>query len=176
MGNQSMAFEPLRSWQPVAAVTAMLAFVTACGGASHAPSAPSPVPVVSAPQTKASLVIEKPSLLVYPRQQGDPFGYEGRFRLTETSGNSGATIQNVFLGNRNGGGDNTGPICWRDTLRVPPGGTLDTFYTDDGSKWLGYCGVWSGGSTQTPTLQLAVTFTDDDGRTSTVEAVVSVTK
>ena len=176
MRNQSMAFEPVRSLRPVAAVTAMLAFVTACSGASQVPSAPSPSPVVSAPQTKASLVIEKPSLLVYPQQQGDRFGYEGRFRLTETSGKSGATIQNVFLGNLDGGGDNTGPICWRDTLRVPPGGTLDTFYTDDGSKWLGYCGVWSGGSTQTPTLRLAVTFTDDDGRTSTVQAVVSVAR
>jgi hypothetical protein len=39
----------------------------------------------------------------------------------------------------------TGPGCWRDALRVPPGGTLDVFETDAGIDWLGYCGVSIGG-------------------------------
>jgi hypothetical protein len=117
-------------------------------------------------------VIEQGSLRLRPLSSGPAFEYEPRFQLREISGKSGATIQNVFLGLVNGGGDNTGPGCWQDALRVPPGGTLDTFYTDEGYKWLGYCGVWSTGSSETPTLQLIVTFTDDDGVTGTVEAIL----
>ena len=117
-------------------------------------------------------MIEQGSLRLRPLPKGPAFEYEPRFQLRETGGKSGATIQNVFLGAVNGGGDNTGPVCWRDVLRVPPGGTLDTFYTDEGYKWLGYCGVWSNGSSETPTLQLIVTFTDDDGVTGRADAIL----
>jgi hypothetical protein len=169
----------MRGLLTLAALVASLVPIANCSGA---PSAPGPLPqggrtaLVPAPTAAASLVIQRTSVLVYPQQVGDAFGYEPRFQLTETSGNSGATIQNVFVGDSKGSGDNTGPGCWRDALRVPPGGTLDTFYTDEGLKWLGYCAPGSGGRTQTPELLLVVSFTDDDGRTGTVQIVATVTK
>ena len=67
------------------------------------------------------------------------------------------------------GSDETGPGCWRDQLRVPPGGVLDTFYTDAGSDWLLYCGPGSGGPIATPSLMIRVTLKDDDGALSTVD-------
>ena len=59
--------------------------------------------------------------------------------------------------------------CWRDALRVPPGGTLDTFYTKAGWDWLSYCAPTYDTSVNTTTLNapvtLRVTFLDDEGRT-----------
>jgi len=163
-----------------AAVTVVIAFFAGCEG-RPAPSAPAPLPTVATPPaapplpTNASLVIEQQFVIVHPQLKGDPFGYELRFRLRETNGNSGATIQNVSVED-SGGTDNTGPDCWRDILRVPPGGTLDIFYTYAGQDWLSYCAPWSGGRTETPQLRVVVTFTDDDGRRGTAEAVATVTK
>ena len=135
------------------------------------PPVPPVAPVPPAPQPTASLAIEQTSLIVRPDPHG--YQYEPRFQLRETSGHSGATIQNIFLENANGGGSNTGPGCWETVLRVPPGGTLDTFYSDEGWNWLGYCGVWEGGQTAAVTLQVVVSFTDDNGVAGTVTAKVS---
>jgi hypothetical protein len=176
----------MRGVLTLAAFIPSLVLIASCSGTPSAPgpppqsrppaAVPSPPAAVPLPTTAASLVIERISVLVYPQQLGDPFGYEPRFQLRETSGNSGATIQNIFVGDLMGGGDNTDAGCWRATLRVPPGGTLDTFYTDDGFKWLGYCAPSSDGRTQSPELRLVVSFTDDEGRTGTVQAIATVTK
>ena len=136
---------------------------------------PSPLPAAAAPSVPASLprasvVIEQLSVLVQRNQRGDPFLYEPRFRLRETGGQSGATIQNVAVIGMTGDSDNTGPSCWRDTLRVPPGGILETFYTDAGVNGLSYCAPSSSGATETVVLRVVVTFTDDDGRSGVVEA------
>ena len=104
------------------------------------------------------------------------FGYEPRFQLRETAGISGATIQNIFVGFADGGGDNAGPSCWRDTLRVPPGGRLDIFHTDEGSSWFGYCAPTTGGYGYSPEIHLVVTFTDDDGRTGEVRTILPLTQ
>jgi len=157
---------------------AVMAVLALCGCEGRpVPSAPNPLPAVATPPAvplpNASLAIEQQFVVVHPQSQGDPFVYELRFQLRETNGISGATIQNVSFG-YNGGTDNVGPGCWGDTLRVLPGGTLDTFYTDAGQKWLGYCAPWSGGRTETPQLRVVVTFTDDDGRTGTTEATATV--
>jgi hypothetical protein len=146
---------------------AILAVASACNNTSS-PSAPLPVPPAPpAPQPTASLVIEHTSLIVVPCPPGcgtDKFQYWPRFQLRETSGRSGATIQNLFVGDPvRGGGDNTGPGCWGSALRVPPGGTLDTFYSDEGWDWLGYCGVYGSGTSAVGALAVVVTFTDDDG-------------
>jgi hypothetical protein len=111
--------------------------------------------------SRAVLVIEDPFVITYPVRGG--FSTETRFLLRETTGNSGATILNVLAGDGRGGGDNTGPGCWGKALRVPPGGMLDTFYTDEGSNWLSYCGLWGG-------TFVTVRFADDDGRIGTVTA------
>ena len=102
------------------------------------------------------------------------FDYLVRFALAETGGKSGATIQNIETAIEDR--FNTGPECWRDTLRVPPGGTLDTFDTDAGEKWLGYCAPDAASRTEASRVSLVVTFTDDDGRSSTVQATTSVTR
>jgi len=161
-------------------LVALTLFASAC---THevAPTAPSTtpgpapetipffVPPVPAPPN-ASLSIERLSILVGVGAGVPGFWYEPRFELRETGGTSGATLQNIFVRHPDGGGDNTGPGCWRDVIRVPPGGMLDTFLTDEGSAWLGYCAPVSGGSTETPQLAVVVTFTDDAGRSGRVEA------
>jgi hypothetical protein len=121
-------------------------------------------------------VIEKISVRVF--QVSAPtvrFGYEPRFQLRETSGNSGATIAQLAISASNTT-EFTGPACWRDALRVPPGGTLDTFYSDAGTQWLSYCGAGGSGPTQTPTVVIKVTFTDDNGQLATAEATVDLSK
>jgi hypothetical protein len=113
---------------PVSAWIGVLALTASCSGTT--PSAPgliTPPVSTSGPQTSppaavASLIIEPAFVIVHPPQELErQFGYEVRFQLMETSGLSGATIQNVFVGYADGGGDNTGPGCWLDPLRVPPG-------------------------------------------------------
>ena len=122
----------------------------------------------------AALAFEEESVIVSPDRYADGmFDYEPRFRLREVQGVSGATIQNVFVGDAPGSGDNTGPGCWRDPLRVPPGGSLDTFYTDAGWKWLGYCGPFSGGKSETPKLLVVVSFSDDHGVAGEVRTIMT---
>jgi hypothetical protein len=160
----------------IGVLIAILGIAPACDQSSpFAPFLPPPVPLPPVPQPTASLAIEQTSLIVRPSAQGSGqrFEYEPRFQLRETSGKSGATIQNIFLENMNGGGSNTGPGCWEAVLRVPPGGTLDTFYSDEGWNWLGYCGVWEGGQSAAVTLRVVVSFTDDNGVAGTVTASVS---
>jgi len=136
---------------------------------SLAPSPPSVA--VPTPTTTAALLIEQLSVRVHPPTQGDKFfGYEPRFQLREASGYSGATIQNIALVAPNGGSDNTGPGCWRETLRVPPGEVIDTFFSDTGASWLGYCAPWSGGNSEKPDLLVVVTFIDDEGHVGSVQS------
>jgi hypothetical protein len=99
-------------------------------------------------------------------------GYEVRFLLRELEGKSGATIQTVSLP-----GEERYRTCWRAPLRVPPGGTLDVFYTDAGLEWLGDCAPYASGFTgPVDDLELVVTFKDDDGRAGIVRAVATVPK
>jgi hypothetical protein len=102
------------------------------------------------------------------------FEYLVRFALAESGGKSGATIQNIETAVEDR--FNTGPGCWGDTLRVLPGGTLDIFDTDAGEKRLGYCAPDAASRTEASRVSLVVTFTDDDGRSSTVQATTTVTR
>ncbi len=154
----------VRGLLAAAACIASLVSYPGCGSpAQPTPSQPIPLyvppPYVPPLPANASLAIEE---LTFLRNDGPPFGYDVRFQLRETSGGSGATIKNVFVGDSRGGGDNTGPSCWGVALRVPPGGMLDTFYTDAGRDWLGYCAV--GFSLPTEEARVFVDFVDDDGR------------
>jgi hypothetical protein len=109
-----------------------------------------------------------------PNDSSYTFAYRVRFALAETGGKSGATIQNIETAIEDR--FNTGSGCWRDTLRVPPGGTLDIFDTDGGEKWLSYCAPDAASRGEANRVSLVVTFTDDDGRSSTVQAIASVTR
>ncbi|HET7698640.1 MAG TPA: hypothetical protein VFK57_23190 [Vicinamibacterales bacterium] len=148
-------------------------FLSACGGSPSRPSTvttttPPPAPA-SANPSSASILIEQPFAIVHA---GTPrFGYEVRFLLREAGGTSGATIQRVVVYGP-AGSDETAPSCWGDKLRVPAGGELDTFYTDTGAAWLGYCAPGSGGSTAFPALRVVITFSDDQGIVGTVGAEV----
>ena len=142
-----------------------------CSQGSLAPASPTRIPLPTPTPgpidatTNASVTIEDASAIIHP--DGARFGYEVRFLLRETGGRSGATVQRIaFYGPD--GSDETGPGCWRDSLRVPPGGVLDTFHTDAGQYWLAYCSPGSGGPVRTPSLSIVVTFTDDDGRVGEV--------
>lgn len=163
----------MRGLLALVACIGLLVSLPSCG----APSDPSPPPRVDPPPPPppppppspiASLAIEQLTFLPL-RNDGLHFGYDVRFQLRETSGNSGATIKNVLVGDLRGGGDNTGPSCWVVPLRVPPGGVLDTFFTDAGRDWLGYCGVGAGFPTQE--ARVVVDFADDDGRIGFVEVI-----
>jgi hypothetical protein len=64
-------------------------------------------------------------------------------------------------------------IC-TEGLRVPPGGVLDTYYTDEGYESLGYCaphGVISAPAKPSP-MFVTVVFLDDEGRSGGVEATL----
>ena len=133
------------------------------------PSRPVPEPVVTNPSS-ASVVIEDPFAII--SRDGSRFGYGVRLLLREVKGASGATIERIVIHSPSGS-DEASVGCWRDTLRLPPGGTLDTFYIDDGARWLGYCGPGSGGDTATPTLYAVVSFIDDFGVAGSVSVLVS---
>jgi hypothetical protein len=166
------------SWTAVAVLVGS-SFVAGC---STSPTIPSPTPSVTsttpspAPTSAAALSISRFTATAVPTTNDGSykFVYLVRFALAETGGKSGATIQNIETAIEDR--FNTGPGCWRDTLRVPPGGTLDTFDTDAGEKWLSYCSPDPASRTEASRVSLVVTFTDDDGRSSTVQATTSVTR
>lgn len=170
-------------------VVALMVF-TGCSGLPSVPTpaapaqtsaAPTPTPaapVIPGP-VAASLSIESiivdvirfPAMASYPAS----FGYEVRFLLRERGGRSGATIRSVSL---------PGEIrdfvpgfsCLNELLRVPPGGSLDVFYSEEGVRRLGYCAPSAYGFIDPVThLELLVTFTDDTGRGGEARAVVPVT-
>ena len=127
-----------------------------------------------APATAASVVIEDAWATVrLPTVVDRHYGFGAGFLLRETGGESGATIVSVVVRGPNGS-DETGPGCWRDALRVPPGGTLDTFHTEAGTRWLSYCAPGTGGPAIVSELGLTVHFIDDEGRRGDVSAVVRV--
>ena len=153
----------------------LLLLTSACHGTpvspTHLPTptpAPSPGPSTQTPpkvppvtnNSDASVTAEDSFAIVRP--SGSGFGYEVRFLLREISGRSGATINRIVVYGPTGT-DETGAGCWREKLRVPPMGSLDTFHTEEGSNWLLYCGPGSAGTTASPVLHVIVTFTDDFG-------------
>ena len=170
----------MRFLRTAVAVLVGSSFVAGC---STSPTIPSPTPSVTsttsspaAPTSSAVLSISRFTATAAPTTNNGSYKFEYviRFALAETGGKSGATIQNIETAIEDR--FNTGPGCWRDTLRVPPGGTLDTFDTDAGEKWLGYCAPDAASRTEASRVSLVVTFTDDDGRSSTVQATTSVVR
>ena len=116
-----------------------------------------PAPPAADPDVNASLAIEHAAVIV--RSAGSTSYLEPHFLLRETGGRSGATVHEVWLYRRGGDSGASASSCWRDTLRAPPAGLLDTFDTDAGWDWLGYCAPW----VKDP-VALTVVFADDGGR------------
>lgn len=132
------------------------------------PSEPPPPPPAPLPPD-AVLTLSKVNVTVVP-DPPDGLFYEFRFELKETGGRSGATIRNVITSVDNGQSETTGPECWGDTMRVPPGGTLIDF--DSGWTDLSYCAPWSYSSKEAARYTVSVRFADDEGR----EGILSVTE
>jgi len=110
---------------------------------------PTSPPVAATIVSLASLAIE--DAYAIGGQGQDSYVYEVRFRLREQGGRIGAT-----------------------ELRVPPGGMLDTFYTDAGAEWLGYCWVGIDALPGVSSLGLEVFFKDDAGVQGSVTAPITV--
>ena len=160
-----------------------------CGSYSRSPLAPSlaadpsaptsPLPPVapSPSQPVASVVIED-AFAIGGSIPGAGYLYEVRFLVREIGGRSGATVKEVKVINPAAASGGTyaqlaSESCWREELWVAPGGTLDTFYTDEGSRWLGYCYVGIDGPPAVSSLQLQVFFVDDHRNHGSTIATVS---
>ena len=175
-----MAAVPMNGRLILAAFLASLLLHPGCGGSPFAPdplpapgsgsAAPLPPPALPL-QPAASLVIERLTASGVPLRNS--FLYLARFLIRETSGTSGATIKKVHIGSVAGGGDGVTDDCWGGGLRVPPGGTLDTFFTEDGRYWLGYCEPGGASPTQVDTVWVTVTFHDDSGVIGTATADIT---
>ena len=162
----------MRSVLKLSALAVWLLLAGIAAGCADGPVTPGPPPKSPTPgPTSASLAIEDPLVLVRASPVPDRFDVEVRFLLRETGGNSGAAIEAIDLYDIRGvetlGGD-----CTKG-LRVPPGSVVDTFYSDEGYKSLGYCAPAMGRiNTPTPAhpINVTVTFLDDDGRRGWADA------
>ena len=131
---------------------------------------PSPTPLPS-PASIASLAIEDPYVSQYAVEWQPELVVRIRFLLRELSGNSGATIRSIVMGNPSLGFDTFGGFC-ADGMRVPPGEVLDTFYNDESFAALTYCapGFSVSAPAQPHPFVITVDFVDDEGREGRVVA------
>jgi hypothetical protein len=159
---------------------AILAGLSLAAGCNQTTSPIFPVPSTpSAPPAAISaLAISNVAIAVVPpAKPGDPFYYNETFLLTETSGRSGATVLSVESSADRAERDITGAACWRNTIRVEPGGTLDVFQTGrDSIGPLSYCAPFAASPTPASSVSIVVTFSDDAGRTGTVQATATVAR
>ena len=141
---------------------------------------PSPAPTPPAPGATSVLAVSRFTVTVVPpAKPGDAFGYSEKFVLTETSGKSGATVQRIASSTDtdNGNTEIIDAACWRNTIRVEPGGTLNVFEVGrDSLGDLSYCAPFVASRTEASHVSIVVTFTDDDGRSGTVRATATVTR
>jgi hypothetical protein len=139
---------------------------------------PTSPPVAATIVSLASLAIE--DAYAIGGQGQDSYVYEVRFRLREQGGRIGATVKEIAVSNPHlRPGERTSKAigsesCWGTELRVPPGGMLDTFYTDAGAEWLGYCWVGIDALPGVSSLGLEVFFKDDAGVQGSVTAPITV--
>jgi hypothetical protein len=97
--------------------------------------------------------------------------FNPRFKLIETSGKSGATIQHIQSSLNGAVTHDTGSECWTAPIRVRPGATLDLF--DSGSASLGDCAPSFAARADATQIKVVVTFTDDEGRNGSAEATTT---
>ena len=188
MRPRRLRFAPILVWGLIAGCGSVpqSPISPSSGGANPIPT-PTPIPAPTAPSspvTLASVSIDDAYAIRGPEctTQGCPSGrhyfYDVRFLVRESGGKSGARIYTVFVNNPHPGpgesaSDTFGDGCWRDPIRVPPGGTLDTFYSDKGVKSLSYCGVFVVAAPELSSLELEVHFVDDEGKGGAALATIS---
>ena len=141
-----------------------------------------PLPAPEPVESEATVVIERLTATEFPptldrdrngRLLHDYYSYVARFLLRETGGISGAAIRSVLIGDVRGGGDLIDDGCWDHDIQLAPGGTVDTFYTDDGIDSLYYCDPTVASRTRLDTVRVTVTFTDRNGVAGTVKAEIT---
>ena len=111
---------------------------------------------------------------VGPRSGQRGYVYNIRFWLKETSGRSGATIVSIASGVDGVGTDIADAGCWRERIRVGPGGTLDIF--DKGWDGLSYCAPITGSSIPAQSVGILIEYIDDEGRLGLLYAVAPVAR
>lgn len=131
------------------------------------PPPPPPAAAIAVLEMSNVKVIEYPP--APPMRQG--YSYLVTFWLAEVTGLSGATIQGIVV-STTGQSEATGQGCWREVIRVEPGGTLDYFERELQS--LLYCAPGVGSGSRASYVAIEVTYTDDDGRAGTVNAWVTL--
>ena len=91
-----------------------------------APTTLSPTPPPPAPAAISVLEMSNVRVIEYPPSPPSRqyYSYVVTFWLTEVTGLSGATVQGIGVSTF-GASDGAGQGCWRDVIRVEPGGTLD---------------------------------------------------
>jgi hypothetical protein len=97
--------------------------------------------------------------------------FNPRFKLSETSGRSGATIKHIQSSVNGAVAHDTGSDCWAAPIRVRPGATTDLF--DSGSGTLGDCAPSFAGRADATQVKVVVTFTDDEGHNGSAEATTT---
>lgn len=157
------------------AIMALTAAAAACGDQVAVPIPPTPIRLPAPAPAVSSAVLEISSLRatdMTPLGNGD-FLYIVRFRLSELTGKSGATITDVETSTANSRSI-TGPGCWRGVVRVAPGETLDLF--DTGWVPRSYCAPEVDSPAAVFPMSLVVRYMDDEGRAGTVAATVTVSR
>ena len=156
-----------------------LGSLSACDSATRsiptpmAPSAPVPPSPVPDPP-RATLEVSNFSVTeVSPHSGQRDYVYLVKFWLKETSGTSGATVLSVWS-SAGAGSDLTDAGCWRERIRVEPGGTLDFF--DKGWKDLGYCAPITSSSIPAQSVGIVIAYIDDEGRRGLVDALAPVAR
>jgi hypothetical protein len=112
------------------------------------------------------LVIEEPVVVVRSNHRAS--WLEPHVLLRETGRQSGATLLEVLVSDRNGGGASIAGSCLQGMRVVAPGGVLDTFYTDGGWDWMSYCAP----HVEDP-VRVTIDFADEEGRRGRVEARIA---
>jgi hypothetical protein len=148
----------------VAALLPVAAFIFVCGS----PIVPSTVFV--SPTSVAVVTVSGFFVTTRFDKSGGPL-FNPRFKLTETSGKSGATIQHIQSSANGIVTHDTGSECWTAPIRVRPGATLDLF--DSGSAGLGDCAPSFAARADATQIKVVVTFTDDEGRNGSAEATTT---
>lgn len=144
---------------------------------SAAPAPPAPPTAPAAKASIASLVIEDASAIVWRLPSGLVV-YEFEFLLREFGGRSGATITRVVAYKPDEPQEvigSTDASCWGDDriIRVPPGGTIDTFYTDAAWK-LPYCNPGAGLAPPVVSeFPIEVFFVDDEGNAGSKRGTIT---
>src|SRR5215813_3324810 len=169
-------------WFPsFAAVIGMALLVTSCEGNPNPITGPSQgqtASVAPPPPEPASLVIEELSVGMPPIVLRDGTSwYRVKFFVRETSGHSSATILRIVVKSPDAV-DDRDPSCWGDyPITVNAGGTLDLFTPEKVNSLLGdYCAPGALAHSDSFPLGVSITFRDQTGRESLVEASTTITR